>query len=461
MPDVWERARQRDFGANRYMEDETAEVPRPGDEENYTAEELAAARADWSDFNLPRPSLSRNPKSQPRTVPGRGFVPPADSAESPDAETPQTHAYGATATAPIPTPSFEEREWHRNIRDLEHRLLGAERSLTYREMALRMGVSTHSARKLWRALGFPNLDEDVKAFTEADAEALAQMVNLVRQGYLNQETAISLTRSVGQMTDRMVVWQIEALVEDKIANQELSDAEARSHVFETLPALIDPLHQLMGYAWRRQLSAALQRLTVRVESGLASLDRGREGAGPDQSRDDAPLPLARAVGFADLVSYTSLSRQMNERTLAHMVQRFESKCAEIISIGGGRLVKTVGDEVLYNAETPEAGAEIALALSESIAADDVLPEARVSVVWGRVLSRMGDIYGPTVNLAARLTSLADPGTILVDSSTAEALEVSQEYLLVPQPPRLVRGFGEVAPSMLLRAGTGGIALDNS
>nr|WP_238385149.1 adenylate/guanylate cyclase domain-containing protein [Nesterenkonia muleiensis] len=359
----------------------------------------------------------------------------------------------------MPTPSLEERKWHRNIRSLEHRLLGAERSLTYREMAVRMGVSTHSARRLWRALGFPNLDDDVKAFTETDAEALAQMVDLVRDGHLNQETAISLTRSVGQMTDRMVVWQIEALVEDKIANQELSDAEARSQVVETLPALVEPLQRLMGYAWRRQLSAALQRLTVRVESGLASLSRSRDGNGDDQQTVDSPLPLARAVGFADLVSYTSLSRQMSERTLAHMVQRFESKCAEIISIGGGRLVKTVGDEVLYNAETPEAGAEIALALAETIAADDVLPEARVSVVWGRVLSRLGDIYGPTVNLAARLTTLADPGTVLVDSSTAEALEESSDYLLVPQPPRIVRGFGEVAPSMLLRAGGSGIVLD--
>ncbi|WP_424991669.1 adenylate/guanylate cyclase domain-containing protein [Nesterenkonia sphaerica] len=410
---------------------------------------------------MPRPERPKQTAPRPRQVPDRGFAPESVAPSSAHPAEQPTHAPGVGATAPIPTPSLEERAWHRNIRELEHRLLGAERTLTYREMAQRMGVSTRSARKLWRALGFPNLDEDVKAFTEADAEALAQMVHLVGEGHLNQETAISLTRSVGQMTDRMVVWQIEALVEDKIANQEYSDAEARSHVFDTLPKLIDPLHQLLGYAWRRQLSAALQRLTVRVESGLASLDRGRDPAELEQSRDDAPLPLARAVGFADLVSYTSLSRQMSERTLAHMVQRFESRCAEIISIGGGRLVKTVGDEVLYNAETPEAGAEIALALSETIAADDVLPEARVSVVWGRVLSRMGDIYGPTVNLAARLTSLADPGTILVDASTAEALELSQDYLLVPQPPRLVRGFGEVSPSLLLRARTGGIALDHA
>lgn len=359
-------------------------------------------------------------------------------------------------TAAIPIPDLEERAWHRRIRGLEHQLLGAERTLTYREMAKRMGVSAHAARKLWRALGFPNLDDDVKAFTEADATALTTMVELVREGHLNEETAISLTRSVGQMTDRMVVWQIEALVEDQISNEGYDDAEARTRVVETLPRLVQPLEQLMGYAWRRQLSAALQRLTVRAESGLAAVSRGES-----EVDAEAALPLARAVGFADLVSYTSLSRTMNERTLAQMVQRFESTCADIISMGGGRLVKTIGDEVLFNAETPEAGAEIALALAEAINDDEMLPQARVALVWGRVLSRMGDIYGPTVNLAARLTALADPGTVLLDSVTASVLEDEPDYLLVPQPPRLVRGFGEIEPSLLLRAGGSGIVLDRS
>ena len=478
---AWERARRRGFGAvsadrwsedfagdydqpasdgsrsaGDYMADEAAEEPlKPGSAEpHYTAEELAEARADWSDFPAIRTSTATAPIPAVSKTPARGFVPEFDETDPPGAVDYPDHQ--SSVTAAIPIPGLQERQWHSSIRQLERRLLGAERTLTYRQMAEQMGVSTRSARRLWRALGFPNLDENIRAFTETDAEALARMVELVREGHLNQETAISLTRSVGQMTDRMVVWQIEALVEDKIANERLTDAQARSHVVEELPQLIEPLQELMSYAWRRQLSAALQRLTVRVESGLAALSRGREGA-----EDDAPLPLARAVGFADLVSYTSLSRQMSERTLAQMVQRFESRCAEIISIGGGRLVKTVGDEVLYNAETPEAGAEIALALAETIAADEVLPQARVSVVWGRVLSRMGDIYGPTVNLAARLTALADPGTVLVDEGTAEALEVTEDYLLVPQPPRLVRGFGEVSPHMLLRAGGTGIVLDTA
>ena len=115
---------------------------------------------------------------------------------------------------------------------------------------------------------------------------------------------------------------------------------------------------MLVYSWRRQLNAGVQRLAVRAEAGLQASEEGREG-----DEDDAPLPLARAVGFADLVSYTSLSRRMNEKTLAQLVQRFENKCAEIISVGGGRLVKTVGDEVLYIAETPAAGAEISLALA--------------------------------------------------------------------------------------------------
>ena len=178
-------------------------------------------------------------------------------------------------------------------------------------------------------------------------------MDLVRDGKLTEEAAISITRAIGQMTDRMVVWQIEALVEDMVQEHGVPDAVARKRLVSELPNLIDALEEMLVYSWRRQLNAGVQRLAVRAEAGLQSSEEGREG-----DEDDAPLPLARAVGFADLVSYTSLSRRMNEKTLAQLVQRFENKCAEIISVGGGRLVKTVGDEVLYIAETPAAGAEI-------------------------------------------------------------------------------------------------------
>lgn len=340
------------------------------------------------------------------------------------------------------------------IKALEARLLGGERKLRRREVAAGAGLSLLSARKLWRALGFPNLGDEEVAFTERDQAALKTTVDLVRTGKLTEEAAISVTRAIGQMTDRMVVWQIEALVEDMVHEQGVTDAMARKRLVNELPALVDPLEEMLLYSWRRQLNAAVHRLAVRAEAGLQASEEGREG-----DEDDAPLPLARAVGFADLVSYTSLSRRMNEQTLAKLVQRFENKCAEIISVGGGRLVKTVGDEVLYIAETPAAGAEISLALAEAFTRDEILPEARVAMVWGRILSRLGDIYGPTVNLAARLTTLADPGTVLIDSMTAAALDEDERFVLIPQEAENVRGFGEIQPVVLARGQGKGLVLD--
>lgn len=340
------------------------------------------------------------------------------------------------------------------IRQLEIELLGAERTLRRREVASGAGVSLLSARKLWRAMGFPNIGDDDVAFTEKDMEALTIIIELVRKEQLTESAAISITRAIGQMTDRMVVWQIEALVEEMVVQRGISDAAARRSLVAELPELIAPLEKTLVYAWRRQMNAAVQRLAVRAEAGLASSEEGRVG-----NEDDAPLPLARAVGFADLVSYTSLSRQMNERTLAQLVQRFENKCAEIISVGGGRLVKTIGDEVLYVAETPEAGAEISLALAKAFTEDELLPSARVSMVWGRILSRLGDIYGPTVNLAARLTSLAEPGTVLIDATTAATLRDNERFVLMPHKARTVRGFGEVHPVTLARGTGHGLVLD--
>lgn len=340
------------------------------------------------------------------------------------------------------------------VRELEKRLLGADRTMKRREVAAAAGVSILSARKIWRALGFPNLGDEEVFFTEVDQGALELMLGMVRAGTLTEETAISLTRSIGQMTDRMVVWQVEALVEDMVQNQKMSDPEARRNLVGLLPDLIDPIEKLLVYSWRRQLNAAVHRLALRAETGLAASEEGRDG-----SEDDDSLPLARAVGFADLVSYTSLSRRMNERTLAQLVQRFESKCAEIISVGGGRLVKTIGDEVLFVAETPQAGAQIALAMSKEFAADELLPNTRVALVWGRILSRLGDIYGPTVNLAARLTALAEPGTVLTDELTASTLAGDDRFVLHPQETTAVRGFGDINPVILAPGAGTGLVLD--
>lgn len=393
------------------------------------------------DDSLPEPSLDEPLGAQQGTA---GANPAANPQTKPLPVTP------SPASPPTGVMSAERIA----MKALETRLLGGERKLRRREVAAQAGVSLLSARKLWRALGFPNFGDEDVAFTEQDLSALSTILDLVRAGKLTEEAAISVTRSIGQMTDRMVVWQVEALIEDMVVQQGIPDAVARKRLVSELPNLLDAMEEILVYSWRRQMNAGVQRLAVRAEAGLRASEEGREG-----DEDDAPLPLARAVGFADLVSYTSLSRRMNEKTLAQLVQRFENKCAEIISVGGGRLVKTVGDEVLYIAETPAAGAEISLALARAFTEDEILPQARVAMVWGRILSRLGDIYGPTVNLAARLTALADPGTVLIDQATASALGQDERFILEPKATENVRGFGEITP-VLLSPGQGkGLVLD--
>ncbi len=306
--------------------------------------------------------------------------------------------------------------------DLVERLLGGPRTLRRREVARAVGISLLSARKLWRALGFPGVGDEVVAFTRADRDALGRAVQMVRDGVIDEDTAIAMARALGQTTDRLVSWQTEALMEH-LARQSAAGAEV--HPIEVVDRLVADFEQLLVYSWRRQMAAAISRLSDSPESGVEL-----------------------TVGFADHVSYTRLSQRLEQRQLSVLVQRFEGLAADLVTTGGGRVVKTVGDEVLFTAEEPVAAAVIALSISERMAVDDVVPDVRIGISHGPVLRSLGDVYGPTVNLASRLTALAQPGTVITDSRTGRALQHHPQLVLVAQRRRQVRGFGVLQPLLV-------------
>jgi adenylate cyclase len=161
------------------------------------------------------------------------------------------------------------------------------------------------------------------------------------------------------------------------------------------------------------------------------------------------------VGFADLVSFTRLVRRLSERDLARVVQRFEALASDIITAHGGRVIKTVGDEVLFVAIGAAPAAAIALDLVEAMALDDVLPDVRVGMASGRVISRLGDVFGTTVNLASRLTAVAKPRSVLVDGGLAASLASMSGFEMTPLRRRTLRGIGPVTPWALRRAGQTG------
>ncbi|MEV7908655.1 adenylate/guanylate cyclase domain-containing protein, partial [Streptomyces anulatus] len=155
-----------------------------------------------------------------------------------------------------------------------------------------------------------------------------------------------------------------------------------------------------------------------------------------------------AVGFADLVSFTQLSRELDERGLAELVEGFESRASDVVAAHGGRLVKTLGDEVLFTAAEPRTAATIALGLVDVIRRYG--PEVRIGLAYGPVVPMMGDVFGTTVNLAARLTAIARPGTIIADGGLAEAVAGSPGIGVHRMRRRPARGLGMVQPYVLRR-----------
>jgi adenylate cyclase len=132
--------------------------------------------------------------------------------------------------------------------------------------------------------------------------------------------------------------------------------------------------------------------------------------------------VRRSIGFADLVDSTAWTQQLELPALSHALSTFDATASEIVIGRGGRVVKLIGDEVMFAASDPLTAADIALALVDAFETHDVLPPVRVGIATGDVLARDGDFSGAVVNLAARAVKIARPSSVLVDPETRLALE---------------------------------------
>lgn len=319
--------------------------------------------------------------------------------------------------------------------ELDEVLLGGRRLYSERELAARAGLELDKVHEFWRTLGQPSQDPDARRYTAADVVAVRRLRQLVEAEGLEWRTAFSLTRATGHSADRLALWHVEALVEDFATRLDLDDASARLLVLDHLSALAPTLEAQLVHAWRRQLAAVAGR--IGAEFGKAHA--------PDRVDRDA-LPLQRAVGFADMVSFTRIVAGMDYTELAGFVQRFENAARDVITAEGGRVVKTIGDAVLFVADDARSGARIATGLAAEGALDSTAPvRVRVSVVWGRLLSRFGDVFGPPVNLAARLSEAAEPGQVLTDAGTAALLAREPDLAVAELEERELVGVGLVRP----------------
>lgn len=324
-----------------------------------------------------------------------------------------------------------------DIADLVERsealMLGGPRRYTRLQVADMVGVDPDLTQTLWRSLGFASVDDDEVVFTDADVAALRHVIGLQEAGIADQATQIAMSRMLGQTFSRLASSQGQLLVGLLLERPDVLASE--DAIIEAFARLTPMMQHLQDYVWRRQLAAYFTRVAAYASADVTT-----------------PTMVPMAVGFADMSGFTTLTRRATEAELGEVLEAFESLTTEVVGAHSGQIIKTIGDEVLFMADTPADCALLALELIDRAEETDGVPPLRIGLAAGPVVTRLGDVYGSTVNVASRLTTLSRPGWILVDRGMADALEQDERFALRSRRPESVRGFHHLRQWRLLAAG---------
>ena len=322
-----------------------------------------------------------------------------------------------------------EREGWLTLLVLDKILRPGKPQYTRAAVGARAGVDPDVSRRLWRALGFPDVPEDVPVFTEADVEALTvlEQRRVTTIVALDDDPMDALVEQVRVFSTALA--KVAAALTDQLA--EMIRAARASGLSDERVALtfIDEFHwpdllKLFDYTLRLQARDSLWRK-------LANED------------PDAPGARVLSIGFVDLVGYTAISQQLDPHELSALVRRFEQLAFDTVAEEGGRVVKTIGDEVMFVASDAAAAARIARRLTDRSLDDALLPPARAGLACGSLVTREGDYFGPVVNLASRLVEIAKPGSVVASDALHSALADDPTFAWKRLRSRRIRDIGRI------------------
>ncbi|KAA8946931.1 adenylate/guanylate cyclase domain-containing protein, partial [Mycobacterium sp.] len=159
--------------------------------------------------------------------------------------------------------------------------------------------------------------------------------------------------------------------------------------------------------------------------------------------------LVCGVGFVDLSGFTALTQMLTTAELATLLNGFSATVSDVVLADGGRVVKFIGDAVMWVSPSAEQLARAALDLVDHPLARDVGLQVRAGLGYGDILAINGDYFGNAVNLAARLVGAAAPGQILAAADVHDQLPHWPTIFL---GPLTLKGFDEPVTAYDLHAG---------
>ncbi|HXJ64001.1 MAG TPA: adenylate/guanylate cyclase domain-containing protein [Actinomycetota bacterium] len=282
---------------------------------------------------------------------------------------------------------------------------------SFRERCESMGLDPDFVGSFFEAGGLPRpgLDDPLRA-DDADALSVISLVTMVTRG--RPEQVVRLARVVGEH----VRWIAEAeadiyheVVEQPALGSGADEREMRDAVSAASPMIRSLAEQLLLWLYRRHDEhATLEHLIEHVEGVV-------EDAGLVQQRRGT---IPQAVAFVDLSGYTALTEERGDLAAVEVASRLAGVVDRVVRAHRGRPIKWLGDGVMILFRDPRDAVRATLE-TISTGAGEGLP-AHAGVAAGPVVFRDGDVYGRTVNLAARISGRAGPGEVVVNSTCVEA-----------------------------------------
>ncbi|HVW47845.1 MAG TPA: adenylate cyclase regulatory domain-containing protein [Solirubrobacterales bacterium] len=300
---------------------------------------------------------------------------------------------------------------HLPLLPVERLIAGEGPRYSAREIAAMTGFDLDLLLRFRAALGVPYGDPDQKGAGEADLEAAVRTKALIDAG-LPPEGLLQSARTIGMGMARVAEANRELVVRNLTGPGE-TERDLANRFVQTAEALLPLVGETLVYAFRVNLLEQVKRDVI----AAADLEAGEIGGA-----------VERTVCFADLVEFTSLGEEIAAEELGEVVGRFEELATSVVA-APVRLVKTIGDAVMMVSTDAASLVGTALDLVAAAAAEgNEFPVLRAGIATGPTLPQSGDYYGRSVNLASRITGIARPGSVLVDTATREAVgEEGFEY----------------------------------
>jgi adenylate cyclase len=280
-----------------------------------------------------------------------------------------------------------------------------------------LGTSVDEVATAWAVMGLRISDPEALALSQADVDGLQTWVAI--KALVGDDAALAFLRVLGNAMARVAeaggtmarIAQPDLLVTH--SGDELTTAKAYRAVTE----IAHRFGVLIDAVFRQHIVSARTHFEGVITDASASVTCG--------------------IGFADLTGFTTLTQILTPTELLDLLVEFGGTVSDLVHADGGRVVKFIGDEVMWVTSTPELLVKVAMDLVEHSRAREAGLQVRAGLGYGSVLAIGGDYFGNPVNLAARLVGAAAPGQILASNDVRDELAAWQA---IPQEPLILKGF---------------------